>query len=104
MSEMFCFQCQEAAGGTGCTKAGVCGKQSETSNLQDTLVYLLKNISKLVVEADQKDIQINRPETYVLDGLFMTITNANFDNNRFIKKIKEGCASREELKKALSLE
>lgn len=103
MSEMFCFQCQEAAGGTGCTKAGVCGKQSETSNLQDTLVYLLKNISKLVIEADQKDIQINRPETYVLDGLFMTITNANFDNNRFIKKIKEGLAIRDELKKALNI-
>jgi hydroxylamine reductase len=84
MSEMFCFQCQEAAGGTGCTKVGVCGKESETSNLQDTLVYLLKGISKLVVKADEKGIQINRPEAFVSDGLFMTITNANFDNNRFI--------------------
>jgi len=103
MSEMFCFQCQEAAGGTGCTKVGVCGKESETSNLQDTLVYLLKGISKLVVEADEKGIQINRPETFVLDGLFMTITNANFDNNRFIEKIREGLAIRDELKDALGL-
>src|SRR6056297_4088239 len=103
MSEMFCFQCQEAAGGKGCTKVGVCGKESETSNLQDTLVYLLKGISKLVVEADEKGVEINRPETFVLDGLFMTITNANFDNDRFIVKIKEGLEIRDELKDALGL-
>jgi hydroxylamine reductase len=103
MSEMFCFQCQEAAGGTGCTKVGVCGKESETSNLQDTLVYLLKGISKLVVKADEKGIQINRPEAFVSDGLFMTITNANFDNNRFIEKIREGLAISNELRDALGL-
>lgn len=101
MSKMFCFQCQEAAGGKGCSKMGVCGKTSETSNLQDTLIYLLKGISTLVVEADEKNIQINKPNKFLIDGLFMTITNANFDDERFVDVIKDGLRIKEQMKRKL---
>ena len=103
MSEMFCFQCQEAAGGKGCTNMGVCGKTSETANLQDALVYILKEISNLVIKAESQNIDINRPDDFVIDSLFMTITNANFDNTRFIETIKEALKIKSNLQKKLDV-
>ncbi|OQY25000.1 MAG: hydroxylamine reductase [Desulfobacteraceae bacterium 4572_35.2] len=79
---MFCYQCQEAAKGTGCTVAGVCGKQESTANLQDLLVYVLRGLSVVAVEAKAADKLDDTVGLFVAQGLFATITNANFDNAR----------------------
>jgi len=86
---MFCFQCQETAKGTGCTIKGVCGKMNDLANLQDLLIYQLKGISKMAIHLRVKGVEMPEVNRFIVDGLFMTITNANFDKERFIKKINE---------------
>ena len=83
---MFCFQCQETAKNEGCTKVGVCGKNEETANSQDLLVFATKGLAEVIdklgsVEENIYDILSN--------NLFITITNANFDSDYIIKKAKE---------------
>ena len=87
---MFCFQCQEAAKGTGCTKIGVCGKTDEVAGSQDTLIYVAKGVSFLALELEKACERISEADNYVFDALFMTITNANFDNGKIVAKIFEG--------------
>ena len=94
---MFCYQCQETAKGKGCTIQGVCGKTSDIANLQDLLIYTLKGISVLGLRADEANMSIPEVDKILVDGLFMTITNANFDKDRFVKKINEALKLREEL-------
>ncbi|MBQ9775943.1 MAG: hydroxylamine reductase [Lentisphaeria bacterium] len=79
---MFCFQCQEACRNTGCTVAGMCGKKAETANLMDELICQLKRIA-LTRNADRK---LGR---FIVKSLFMTITNANFDNAALLKQLDE---------------
>ena len=98
---MFCYQCQEAAGGKGCTKVGMCGKTADLAALQDLMIYALKGISALGVKADEAEITIPGLDRLLVDGLFMTITNANFDKERFIEKIKEALKTRDQLKAKL---
>ncbi len=98
---MFCYQCQETAKGKGCTMQGVCGKTSDVANLQDLLIYTLKGISILGLKADEIGMNIPEVNKILVDGLFMTITNANFDKDRFVKKIGEALELREELKAQL---
>ena len=98
---MFCYQCQETAGGKACTKVGVCGKTSEVANLQDLMIYTLKGISVLGVKADEIGYSMPSLDRFIIDGLFMTITNANFDKDRFFASIKEGLKLRDELKATL---
>lgn len=98
---MFCYQCQEAAKGTGCTLAGVCGKKPELANLQDLLIYTMKGISILANEARKVEIDLNQVDEFIVNGLFMTITNANFDENAFYQTIREGLILREGLKSKL---
>ncbi len=98
---MFCFQCQEAAKGTGCTIKGVCGKSDDVSNLQDLLVYTSKGVSIYAHMARENKISTPGADRYVFDALFMTITNANFDDSKIIEKIKEGLEVRTLLKKEL---
>lgn len=86
---MFCYQCQETAQGKGCTLKGVCGKTAEVAGLQDLLIYLLKGISKLTVSLRSKGVELPEANKFIVDGLFMTITNANFDKERFVTKIRE---------------
>ena len=74
---MFCYQCQEAAKGTGCTIAGVCGKDEEVSNLQDLLIYSAKGIAEVVVKGKLDVAGLGDINETVLDSLFKTITNAN---------------------------
>ncbi|HZX45663.1 MAG TPA: hydroxylamine reductase [Clostridia bacterium] len=98
---MFCFQCQEAAKGAGCTARGVCGKTEDTANLQDLLIYTLKGISIYGVKARGTGIIDRRADRFVVKSLFSTITNVNFDKESFIKRIKEGLEIRESLKERL---
>ena len=95
---MFCYQCQETAKGTGCTVRGVCGKTSDVANLQDLLLFILKGIAHYRVQLRALDAVDHSADRFILDGLFMTITNANFDKQRFVEKIKEAIKLREQLK------
>ena len=86
---MFCYQCQETAKGEGCTIRGVCGKTPEVAGLQDLLIYAVKGVSKLSVNLRDKGVELPVVNKFIIDSLFMTITNANFDAGRFVSKIKE---------------
>ena len=96
---MFCYQCQETAKGSGCTNRGACGKRADVANLQDLLIYLSKGISVYSTEARKLGIENQKVNQFIINVLFMTITNANFDSVVFMKKIKEGLSLREEIKK-----
>ena len=98
---MFCYQCQETAGGKGCTKVGVCGKTADVAGLQDLMVYALKGISVLGIKADEVGLEMPGLDRFIIESLFMTITNANFDKDRFFEKIKEALKLRDELKAKL---
>lgn len=95
---MFCFQCQETAKGVGCTVVGVCGKTQDVANLQDLLIYLLKGISWLSLDISLPEAQDRKVSHFVMDALFATITNANFDRDVFISKIRDALALRNEVK------
>ncbi|MDX9781350.1 MAG: hydroxylamine reductase [Bacteroidales bacterium] len=95
---MFCYQCQEAAKNTGCTVNGVCGKPADVANLQDLLIFLCKGISHYTVRLREKGVESNEVNKFVVDSLFMTITNANFDRERFITRVKQAIDLREAVK------
>ncbi|NLB25824.1 MAG: hydroxylamine reductase [Bacteroidales bacterium] len=96
---MFCFQCQEAAKGTGCTVRGVCGKPDDLANLQDTLIYTLKGICWYNKKLREKGLNPSSVDKFIFDGLFSTITNANFDKDSFANRINEGLRLRDELRR-----
>ena len=77
---MFCYQCQETAGCSGCTKIGVCGKKADTAFLQDKLILASKKLALSVVRSGSSDNDVRDACPLVIDNLFKTITNANFDN------------------------
>ncbi|MDQ2087521.1 hydroxylamine reductase [Herbivorax sp. ANBcel31] len=95
---MFCYQCQEAAGGKGCTVKGVCGKNEEVSKLQDLLIYTLKGMSDIVVKGKVDVDKIGGTNYEVINSLFMTITNANFDDHAIEKQINKMISLRDELR------
>lgn len=95
---MFCFQCQEASKGTGCTIVGVCGKPHDVANLQDFLIYLLKGISWLSLDVQLPEVLEQRVSLFIMDSLFATITNANFDREVFVGKIREAITLRSEVR------
>jgi hydroxylamine reductase len=99
---MFCYQCQETAKGTGCTIRGVCGKTSDVAKLQDLLVYVLKGLSICNLELKKADHNDEKADKFIIEGLFSTITNVNFDKDYFIEKIKEGIKLREQIKSRFS--
>ncbi|WP_312334582.1 hydroxylamine reductase [Anaerospora hongkongensis] len=99
---MFCYQCQETAKGTGCTIRGVCGKTADVANLQDLLIYALKGISTFALQARQAGIATAKADKFIMEGLFATITNANFDKEYFVALIKQALVTREEVKAALA--
>lgn len=98
---MFCYQCQETARGTGCTMRGVCGKTADVANLQDLLIYVLKGISVYTLDARQAGIATPAADKFIMEGLFATITNANFDKEYFVALVKQALAVREEVKGVL---
>ncbi len=92
---MFCYQCQETAKNEGCTMRGVCGKTEETANLQDLLVHLLKGISIWGKKSETVNKEAGR---FIMEALFATITNANFDEDRFVALIEQAISIRDALK------
>ncbi|GJM58044.1 hydroxylamine reductase 2 [Erysipelotrichaceae bacterium OPF54] len=96
--KMFCFQCQETAGCTGCTITGVCGKTPDVAAMQDLLVYASKGLSAVTTQLRKggKEISPNT-DRLITTNLFMTITNANFDKEQIIDQIRKTLEARDRL-------
>ena len=95
---MFCYQCQETLGNKGCTKIGVCGKTDEVSALQDLLIYSLKGISFWATKARELGVRDESTDMFVVKGLFSTVTNVNFDPDRFVNWINESFEKRRNIR------
>ena len=95
---MYCFQCQETAKNTGCTVKGVCGKPEETANLQDLLIHVLMGIAVYSEKLKAFENTDKEAGLFVAQGLFATITNANWNDDRFVTLIKEGLVRRNQLR------
>ena len=97
-NRMFCLQCQETAGCTGCTKFGVCGKSPELANMQDLLIYATKGLSEVTTRLRKEGKKIDKEINHFITlNLFTTITNANFDNDVFYSRVKETLRIKKEL-------
>ena len=96
---MFCFQCQETAGCKGCTVRGVCGKTEDVAKIQDLLIFATKGLATVEVEGRKVGIIDNKVDKYIVENLFVTITNANFDFKAIENRVKETLRLREDLKK-----
>ena len=96
MSEnMFCYQCEQTAKGTGCTVQGVCGKDPETAKMQDLLLWQAKGISMYARRAALAGVQDREIDTFVIEALFTTVTNVNFDASKIERLIRKGQAIKE---------
>ena len=95
---MYCFQCQETAKNSGCTIKGVCGKPENTANLQDLLIFVLKGISVYGEELKKLGAADRSNDNFIAQGLFATITNANWDDARFTAMIQEGLKRKDQVK------
>jgi len=99
---MFCYQCQEAAGNKGCDKVGVCGKNEKVANLQDLLIYVVKGVCAVNQCAREQGKNNQAAESYIMDAIFTTITNANFDDAVIADKIEKGLKLRDEIKNSVN--
>lgn len=98
--KMFCYQCQETANCSGCTVSGVCGKKPDTANMQDLLVYVTKGISAVTTRLRAEGKQIDKSINHLITlNLFTTITNANFDKDVIVERIKTTLKVKENLLK-----
>ena len=95
---MFCFQCQETTKNQGCTVRGVCGKTDDVAHLQDLLIWLLKGMSFYGVKAREVNASDPEADLFVAQSLFSTITNVNFDPERFVPLVEKALALRDRLK------
>src|SRR4030043_2385173 len=95
---MFCYQCEQTAKGEGCTKVGVCGKESDVAGLQDLLSYALKGLSLYAVEGRKVGVVDPEVNDFTCKAVFSTMTNVNFDSDRFGQLIQRCVALREALK------
>ena len=95
---MFCFQCQETAKNSGCTVKGVCGKPEETANLQDLLIFVLREISVYGEKLKELGTADRSNDEFIVQALFATITNANWDDTRFTAMIQEGLKRQDHIK------
>jgi hydroxylamine reductase len=99
---MFCYQCEQTAKNEGCTKIGVCGKQPDVAELQDLLIHLVKGLSQVALEGRKVGVRDQRIDHFACEAMFSTLTNVDFDPDRFVELIKECASHREELKKRVA--
>jgi hydroxylamine reductase len=99
---MFCFQCEQTSKGEGCTKIGVCGKQPDVAALQDLLLYAVKGLSQVAVEGRKVGINDNKLDHFACEAIFSTLTNVDFDSNRFVRMINETVRLRDDLKEKVT--
>jgi hydroxylamine reductase len=98
---MFCYQCEQTAKGQGCTKIGVCGKQPDVATLQDLLLYTVKGLSQVAVAGRKAGISDPEVDRYTCEAIFSTLTNVDFDPDRFVALIQQGVQLRDKLKSAV---
>ena len=102
-NKMFCYQCQETAGCTGCTKVGVCGKSPEIARIQDLLIYTTKGLSEITTRLREEGKVVGGDVNHLITlNLFTTITNANFDDKVFYDRVKMTLNIKRELLKTLN--
>ena len=89
---MFCRQCEQTAQGSCCTKGGVCGKSPEISNLQDLLFYALEGIAVYGKSAKDLGVKAKAVDRFLMEGLFATVTNVNFDPQRMEEIVRKAHA------------
>ncbi len=99
---MFCFQCEQTAKGEGCTKIGVCGKKPEVAALQDLLVYAVKGLSQVALEGRNVGIKDTVIDHFSCEAIFSTLTNVDFDPDRFVELIHKTVNLRDDLKAKIS--
>ncbi len=95
---MFCFQCEQTAKGEGCTKIGVCGKKPEVAALQDLLIDAVKGLSLVAVAGRKAGIRDTEIDHFACEAIFSTLTNVDFDPDRFVELIHQTVKFRDELK------
>jgi hydroxylamine reductase len=95
---MFCYQCEQTAKGEGCTAIGVCGKQPDVAALQDLLLYAVKGLSQIAVEGRKVGVRDAAIDRFVCEATFSTLTNVDFDADRFVKLIRKTVMHRNALK------
>lgn len=98
MSSMFCYQCEQTAGGTGCTAHGVCGKDPETAALQDLLIHVAEGVSQYAHRARRLGEVCRAADLFTVEALFTTVTNVDFDPQRLAEIIRRGAAVRGEVR------
>jgi len=99
---MFCFQCEQTAKGEGCTKIGVCGKQPDVAALQDLLIYAVKGLSQVAIEGRNVGISDASIDHFTCEAIFSTLTNVDFDPDRFVELIHKTIKFRDELKSKIA--
>ena len=95
---MFCYQCEQTAKGTGCTVQGVCGKQPEVAALQDLLLYSLMGLAQVAVEGRKHGVIDDDVNVFTVQAAFSTLTNVDFDPDRFVRLIHQAVEKRDRLK------
>jgi len=95
---MFCNQCQETAKNTGCVVSGVCGKRESTAHIQDLLIFACQGLAFATLKARKSGLNVNVESRHITNSLFMTITNANFDDQALIQAVRECIRLRDHLK------
>jgi len=95
---MFCYQCEQTAKGEGCDKIGVCGKQPDVAALQDLLLYTVKGLSLYAIEAEKAGITDEAIDRFTCEAIFSTLTNVDFDPERFVTLINDAVKHRDSLK------
>jgi len=95
---MFCYQCEQAVDGKGCTKSGVCGKSADVAALQDVLTYAVKGLSLYATEGRKVGVDDHDVNVFTAQAMFSTLTNVDFDPDRFVALIKKCVDLREGLK------
>jgi hydroxylamine reductase len=101
--EMFCYQCEQTANGTGCTKVGICGKKPEVAALHDLLIHSLRGLAAVSVAARQKGIEDPEANRFIPSALFSTLTNVDFDPKRFVALINKTVELRDRIKKRANI-
>jgi len=95
---MFCYQCEQTSKGQGCTIAGVCGKTADVATLQDLLIYMLRGLSQLSIEAGKAGLKDEKIEVFTCEALFSTLTNTNFDPEAIAAYIRKTAQLQEQLR------
>jgi hydroxylamine reductase len=99
---MFCWQCEQTAQGTGCSTFGVCGKSPEVANLQDLLIYALRGLSQVALEARKLGVKEEQTDVFIAEAAFATLTNVNFNPESIVRYLQWAVEARESLKKKVA--